>query len=137
MGSQIQRVEYFHASVRDEPGEAYRFLSQLAGSGVNLLAFNAIPAGVEQTQLVLFPEKVDRLVRAAAETGLVLSGPQRAFLIQGDDELGALLEIHRRLFDAHVNVYASSGVADGRGGYGYVVYVSDKDYESAARALGV
>ena len=137
MASQIRRVEYFHASVKDEPGEAYRFLSHLASSGVNLLAFNAIPAGIEHTQLVLFPDSVDRLIRAAAETGLALTGPQRAFLIQGDDELGALVEIHRRLFDAHVNVYASSGVADGRGGYGYVVYVRDKDYESAARALDV
>jgi hypothetical protein len=34
-------------------------------------------------------------------------------------------------------VYASSGVADGRGTYGYVVYVREDQVERATRALGV
>jgi hypothetical protein len=137
MATQIQRVEYYHATVRDRPGEAYRLLSQLASSGVSLLAFSAIPAGPEHTQLMLFPKSPDNLMRAAGASGLVLTGPQHALLIQGDDELGALSETHRKLFDANVNVYASTGVADGQGGYGYVIYVRSEDYEDAARALGV
>lgn len=36
-----------------------------------------------------------------------------------------------------VNVYASSGVADGRGGYGYVIYVRGQDYDASLKALGV
>ena len=137
MAEQIRQVEYFNATVRDRPGEAYRLLAQLASSGVSLLAFNAVPAGHDQTQLVVFPDDTEALVRAAAQLGIVLSGPQQAFLIQGDDELGALADIHRRLFDANIGVYASSGVADGRGGYGYVVYVRTEDVDDAARALGV
>ena len=133
--SDIRRVEYFHATVKDRPGEAYSLLSQLAASGVNLLAFSAIPAGLEHTQLMLFPESVEQLLRVAATTGLVLTGPQHALLIQGDDRLGALAEIHSKLTDARVNVYSSNGVADGRGGYGYVVYVRTEDFERAARAL--
>jgi hypothetical protein len=31
--------------------------------------------------------------------------------------------VHAKLYEAKVNVYVSSGVADGRGGYGYVIYV--------------
>jgi hypothetical protein len=135
--SKIRRVEYFHATVRDRPGEAYRLLSKLASSGVNLLAFSAIPAGPDNTQLMLFPESPEHLVRAAGITGLVLTGPQHAFLIQGDDELGAFADIHHKLYDSQVNVYASTGVADGRGGYGYVIYVKGEDYEDAARALKV
>ncbi len=137
MATKIQRVDYFHATVRDRPGEAYRLLSQLAGSGVSLLAFSAIPAGPEHTQLMLFPKSTDILMRMAGGAGLVLTGPQHAFLMQGDDELGALAETHRKLFDANVNVYASTGVADGQGGYGYVIYVRGEDFEEAARALGV
>ena len=34
--------------------------------------------------------------------------------MQGDDELGALAEIHQQLFRADVNIYASSGVTDER-----------------------
>jgi hypothetical protein len=123
-------------TVKDRPGEAYRLLSELAAEKVNLLAFNAIPIGVEHTQLVLFPDDSKHLTTAAGKLGLVLIGPERAFLIQGDDQLGAIADIHRRLFDAHINVYASSGVTDGRGGYGYILYVKGDQYRSAAAVLG-
>ena len=137
MTMNIRRVEYFHATVKDLPGEAYKLLTQLATAEVNLLAFNAVPVGPEQTQLVIFPESVESLARAAERTGLIMTGPQRAFLIQGDDSLGALVDLHRKLSDASINVYASSGVTDGRGGYGYVLYVRSEHYEDAAIALGV
>lgn len=135
MASSIRKVDYFHCTVRDRPGEAYQVLSVLAGHGVELLAFNATPGGIEHTQLVLFPADVEALLRAAGELGLVLTGPQHAILIQGDDELGALVRIHRRLYDNGINVFASSGVADGRGGYGYVIYVRGEQFEQAAAAL--
>jgi hypothetical protein len=73
----------------------------------------------------------------ARKAGLVLDGPHPAFLVQGDDELGALAGIHERISDANINVYASSGVADGRGSFGYVIYVRPDDYERAAAALGI
>ena len=56
MGNRISRVFYFHASVMDEPGEAYKVLSALAGLGVNLVAFTAIPVGPDRTQITLFPD---------------------------------------------------------------------------------
>lgn len=137
MASRIRKVEYFHATVKDRPGEAYQLLSQLSGSGVNLLAFSAVPAGVEQTQLMLFPESVEALLRAAASEGWILTGPQHALLIQGDDELGALADVHRKLSDGHVNVYASTGVADGQGGFGYVIFIRSEDISRAASILGI
>lgn len=136
MGYSIRGVEYFYAIVKDRPGEGYKTLSQLAAEGVNLLAFSAIPMDAEHTQLALFPESLEALARAAEKTGIVLTGPQRAFLIQGDDQLGVFAEIHGRLYEANVNVYASSGITDGRGGYGYVLYVKSADFVTAAQALG-
>ena len=137
MTTQVSRVQYFYCSVRDRPGEAYGLLSRLAASGVNLLAFNAIPMGNEQTQLVLFPEDPQSLARVAEEEGLQLDGPQYAILMRGDDELGALAEIHRKLADAKVNVSASSGITDEDGRYGYVVYLAADDFSRATAALGV
>jgi hypothetical protein len=55
--------------------------------------------------------------------------------VQGDDELGALAGIHGRLQEAGVSVFASNGVADGRGHYGYVLYVRPEEIEQAATAL--
>lgn len=137
MPTQISRVDYFYCTVRDRPGEAHRLLARLSASGVNLLAFNAIPMGLDQIQLMLFPEQVERLARAAEDEGLVLDGPQYALLIRGDDELGALANIHQRLADANVNVSASCGITDGKGGFGYIVYVAAEDFSSATAALGV
>ena len=132
----MQGVEYFYTTVEDEPGEAYALLSHLADTGINLLAFSAIPMGPVHTQLALFPENPSLLADAAKKAGLVITGPQNAFLVQGDDHLGAVAGIHRLLSDARINVYASSGIADGRGGFGYVVYVRPEDYRNAADVLG-
>ena len=130
-------MDYFHATVKDRPGEAYRLLSELAAAEVNLLAFSAIPIGPEVTQLVLFPDSTEGLTALAEKAGLVLTGPQHAFLVQGDDRLGAFADIHRKLFDAQINVYASTGVTDGKGDYGCVLYVRADSYKRAAHALGV
>jgi hypothetical protein len=133
----IRRIDYFYATVRDEPGAAHRILSQLSGLGVNLLAFNAVPSGPTRTQLALFPEDDGKLRAAARSAGLALDGPHPALLVQGDDELGALASVHERLAAAGVDVYASSGVTDGRGSFGYVVYVREGQFEKAASAFAL
>lgn len=135
--SEIRVVEYFHTTVKDSVGAGYRLLNELAAEGVNLVAFNAIPVGPYNVQMMLFPEDPELLVRTASKTGLVLTGPQQALLIQGDDRLGALAEIHRRLFDAGVNVYSSTAVTSGKGGYGYLVYLKPHDIEKAAATLEI
>ena len=137
MALSVRRVAYFQATVRDQPGEAYKLLSQFVNQGINLLAFTAVPAGPSSTQLTIFPEDPERLSHTAKQAGLELAEPGLALLVQGDDRLGALADIHGKLFEANVNVYASSGVTDGRGGYGYVLYVRPDEYERAAAAIGV
>lgn len=137
MAFSIRRIDYFHCTVQDQPGEAYKLLSMLRDLGVNLLAFTAIPCGVTRTQLTLFPEETPKLNSAVAGSSITLDGPHRAILVQGDDELGALAEIHGRLYEAGVNVASSNAVTDGRGSYGYVIYVRPEEYEKAATALQV
>lgn len=135
MAARIRKVDYYYVSLRAEPSEGYRLLARLAGAGVNLLAFSAIPMGPEFTQLVLFPEDAGLLATVAQEIGVQLTGPDHALLIQGDDELGALARIHQKLAAAGVSVYASSGVSDGAGGFGYVLYVRSDEIDRAAEAL--
>ena len=123
-------------SRKDSLGAGYRILSELSRMGVNFLAFNAIPIGPANVQLVLFPEDAEKLIQAAEPAGLALTGPQKALLIQGEDRLGELADIHRRLFDANVDVYAASGVTSDSG-YGYLLYVKPEQFESAAQTLEV
>ncbi|MFQ5527405.1 MAG: hypothetical protein ACE5GX_14215 [Thermoanaerobaculia bacterium] len=137
MASTIRRVEYYYATVQDRPGAAYSLLSSLAESAVNLLAFSAVPSGAASAQLTLFPEDGDALIRAAASTGLTLAGPEHAILVQGEDELGALTDIRRKLFDAQLNLFNSTAATNGAGRFGYLIYVRASRFEDAARALGI
>lgn len=137
MASQIRRVAYFYTTVPDRPGEAYRLLADLEALQVDLVAFTAVPVGPFRTQLALFPADEAILRHATEKSGLELDGPHWALLVQGDDEIGALARIHERIYQAKVNVYAASAVTDGRGGFGYVIYVRPEQFEHAAEALGV
>jgi hypothetical protein len=135
MAFTIRPVEYYYTTVRDELGAGYRVLSELAALGINLLAFTAVPSGPSVAQFALFPEDSRKLVAAGRGAGLPLDGPYHALLVQGDDELGALAGVHRSLIDAGVDIYASSGVTDGRGSFGYVVYVREDQFGRAVSAL--
>jgi hypothetical protein len=137
MTYQVRRAEYFYTTVADEPGEALKLLTLLAEKGISLLAFTAVPVGPNRTQLTIFPDDVARTVSEAKKAQLPLDGPYAALLVQGRDALGALAGIHAKLYEAKVNVYASSGVADGRGDYGYVIYVRGEDYDASLNALGI
>lgn len=135
MGFAIRGVEYYYANVRDELGAAYRLLSQLAELGVDLLAFTAVPSGPALAQFTLVPTDTGKLLAQASMAGLPLDGPYHAFLVQGDDELGALANVHEQLVKAGVDIFASSGVSDGRGAFGYLIYVREDQFERATAAL--
>lgn len=135
MAYTIRRVDYFYTTIEDDPGMAYQLLHSLAALGINMLAFNGMPLGPDRVQLAMFPEDPHRLIDAAKKAGFALDGPHRAILVQGDDELGALAEIHAKLSEAKVDVYASTAVTDGRGAYGYLIYVRPEEYDRAAKAL--
>jgi hypothetical protein len=137
MAYTVKRVEYFYTTITDEPEEGFQLLTRLAELGVNLLAFTAVPVGPTRVQFALFPADAAQLGALARQAGFALDGPHAALLVQGDDELGALSVVHRKLSRANVSVYASSGVTDGKGRYGYVIYVRPDQMEPAVAALGV
>jgi hypothetical protein len=135
MPSTVKEVEYYYAMVTDKPGEARKLLEFLSEKEVNLLAFTAFPVGGGQSQLDFFPAEAEMLKQAADDAEVALVGPKKAFLIQGEDKVGALHEFHLKLSNAGINVHASNGVVDGTGRFGYVIWVDPADYESASAAL--
>jgi hypothetical protein len=137
MAFSVRPIDYFYVNTRDDIGAAYRVLSALAARGVNLLAFTAVPSFPDRAQFSLFPEDPTMFAAEADLAQIEYEGPHHALLVQGDDELGRLAEIHERLFEAGVDVYASSGVGDGRGAFGYVVYVREDQFAQAVAALEV
>ena len=133
----INRVDYFYTTVKDQPGESYKMISALADLGVNLLAFNAVPLGAAGAQLSLFPQDSALLINIAKRAGITLEGPNPALLIQGDDEVGVLAEIHQKLYAADINVYSANCVTTGKGTFGYLIYLRPDEYDKALSVLGM
>lgn len=137
MAIAVRRSNYYYIHLENDPGEGLRLLSHLAGLGVNLQAFTAVPTGPTRTQFALFPEDEAKFVHAAESAGFALDGPHPALLVQGDDELGVLAGFHETLLDASVDVYASTAVTDGKGSFGYILYVQPDQLDRAVEALGI
>src|SRR5262249_41679083 len=136
MADTVRGVEYYYATAPDAPGEGQRILSALKESGVNLLAFLGFPLGGGQSQIDLVPEDPEVLRRAAEQSGVTLSEAKRAFLIQGDDRVGAVADTTAKLAEANINLTAAAAISAGSGRFGMIVWVAAGDYERAAEVLG-
>jgi hypothetical protein len=104
MPDEIKRIDYYYVSVPDKPGEGARILAALRDAGVNLIGVSAFPHGTRRSQLDLIPSDSATLANAARAAGLKLSTKKRGFLIQGEDRVGAVADIAKRLADESINV---------------------------------
>lgn len=136
MADTVRSVEYHYVTVPDAPGEVQRILSALKDGGVDLVAFLGFPLDGGQSQIDLVPEEPESFRDAAQRAGVTLSEAKRAFLIQGDDRVGAVADATAKLAEANINITAAAAIAAGSGRYGMILWVAPADYESAAGALG-
>src|SRR5512138_1625667 len=104
MAETIRRVEYQYVVVPDRPGQGAAVLTCMREAGVNLLAYLGFPSGRGKSQIDLVPEDPAALKEAARKARLKLSRTKRAFLVEGEDHVGAVAELTRRLAEAGVNV---------------------------------
>lgn len=135
MISSVKEVEYFSIVVADKPGEARKLLEFLSEKSVNLLALTAFPLGGGESRIDFFPEDPSLLKEAADDAEVPVAGPRKAFLVQGEDKIGALYDLHLKLSNARINVHACNGVVDGTGRFGYVIWVEPADHEEALKVL--
>jgi hypothetical protein len=89
MALTVRNAEYFYIRIEDSPEKAYELLGQLASAEVSLLAFSAVPFGPNHLELTIFPDRSDTFIQLAKKLAWLVAGPQHAFLVQGDDNLGA------------------------------------------------
>ena len=136
MADTIQKVDYFYTMVPDKPGEAARMLAVLREAAVNLLVFSGFPEG-RRGQLDFVPADAGAFRQAAKKAGWKLTGPKRAFLLQGEDRVGAVAETLGKLAAAKINVTAIDAVCAGAGRYGAILWVPQRDVGRAAKVLAV
>lgn len=135
MADTVRRVDYFYIEVPDKPGEGARALSALQEAGINLLAYSGFPHG-RRAQLDFVPEDPAAFRQAAKKAGWKLTGPKRAFLVQGEDRVGAVAGVVRTLADAKINITALDAVCAGGGRFGVILWVEPRDFIRTGKVLG-
>ena len=137
MADVVRRIEYDYIVVPNRAGAGAKVLNALKAEGVNLVAFNGFPTSARRAQLVFVPSDRDAFLAAAQKAGIKLVGPKVAFLIQGEDRVGAVADVLTKLEQAQINVTAMQAIATGEGRYGAILWVKPRNIGKAAQALGV
>jgi hypothetical protein len=136
MAEKIQRIDYFYIKAANKPGVGLGLLGALRDAGVNLLAFTGFPCGAK-AQIDFIPSDTAAFKAAAKKFGYKLSPKKTGFLIQGEDCVGALVEIMGKLAAARINVTALDAVSAGEGRYGAIFWVKSRDIRKASKILEV
>ncbi len=136
MADTMRLVDYFYIETSDRPGEAARALSTLKDAGVHLLAFHGFPTG-RRAQLDFVPSDPAAFKVAARNARWKIIGPRKAFVIEGEDRTGALVDYFSKLAQKKINVTATDALAAGAGRFGAILWVKPRDVKRAAKVLGI
>ena len=135
MADKVRKVRYCNITVAHRAGRGAKVLSAIKDAGIDLLAYSGFPVKGGKAQIDFVVDRMPRLNTLAKRGGWRLSKPKRAFLVQGDDRLGAVHRHVQRLADQKINITAAQGVSAGKGRYGMILWVKGRDYNRAAKAL--
>jgi hypothetical protein len=134
MAYTLRKIGYFSVETPHAAGRGLRILAALRDAGVDLLAYKGFPSG-RKAQLDFVPTNPARFRAAARRMKLRLSPKKIAFLVQGDDTVGALTGILSKLAKARVNIISLDAVVAGKGRYGAIFWVKPKSVAKTAKLL--
>lgn len=134
MPDTVRKVDYYYSTVPQRAGQGARVLDAFRDAGVNFLAIHAFPSA-GKAQIDFFPENSGAFLKAADKAGLKVSPKRTAFLVEGNDRVGAIAELLEKLGDAKINVTAMDAVATG-GRFATILWVRRDNDNRAVRALG-
>ncbi len=136
MTDTIRLVDYFYVLVPDKPGEGLAILKHLRDEGVNLLAFSGFPEA-RKAQLDFIPADPAAFKGAVRKIRLKPVGPKRAFLISGEDRVGAMVDILSNLTSAGISITAADAIAATGGQFCCLLWVKPREVKRAAKAFGI
>jgi hypothetical protein len=134
MAKTLRKIGYFSVEARHTPGQGLRILAALRDAGVNLLAYSGFPSG-GKAQLNFVPAEPARFKAVTRKIKLKTSPKKIAFLLQGDDKVGALTGILSTLAKARINLTALTAVTAGAGRFGAIFWVKPKNVTKTAKLL--
>ena len=130
----VRKVGYFAVTVSNTAGQGARILEALRESNVNLLAFTGFPRS-GKAQIDFVPDNPGLFQRAAKKAGLKVRKKKVGFLVQGQDRVGAVADIMKKMAQAKINVTAIDALAAGKRRFVAILWVKPKNVSKAARVL--
>jgi len=135
MADRVSKVNYCYVVVPSRVGQGAKVLGVLRDAGVSMLGYSGFPTSGGKAQLDIVTESVAPLRRLAKHYGWRLSKVKKGFWIHGPDKVGAVHRHVQRLADRGINVTAAGAVSAGKGRYGMLLWVKQKDFARATKAL--
>ncbi|MFN0169267.1 MAG: hypothetical protein ACKV22_22820, partial [Bryobacteraceae bacterium] len=108
-------VSYFSLVVPNKAGEGARILNALKEAGVNLIALWGYPVKGKKAQVDLVPEDAPAFQKAVKKLGIDPGKKRPAFLVSGEDRVGAIADAMSALAAEGISVWAAQAVSPGGG----------------------
>ena len=98
MADEISRVEYYVATIPNKAGEGARVLAAFKEAGVNLAGLLGYRKTARNAEIiVVVDEKTPGIGAAGKKAGLTLGKRQKAFVVKGEDRVGAVAELGKQI----------------------------------------
>jgi prephenate dehydratase len=124
-----QRVTFFKAVLKDQPGAFLHVMHDLKTKNIGLKCI----LGTGGSEVCAIPKDPEKL-RSAWQASGILAEEGTGFFLKGQDKTGVLLKTLEALAQAGVNLKTIAATAVG-GKYGSLIMVDAEAVEKAAQAL--
>ncbi|MBI4875991.1 MAG: ACT domain-containing protein [Acidobacteria bacterium] len=137
MAQSVCKVEVFTAEIANKVGAGAKALAALKEGGVNLVAFWGYPLGAKakKAAIEIVPETAAGFKKIAKKAGLEVE-KSTGFIVEADDQPGALAGILGALAAADINVSAVKSMQTGAGKFKAGIFVAPEDVRKAGKILG-
>jgi predicted amino acid-binding ACT domain protein len=134
MAFSIKPVEVYVADTMNRPGMLARILEALAAAGANLEFVIARRVTENTSRAFVAPLKGARVLRAAADVGLVKAAGMHALRIEGPDRPGLGAAITRAIAAEGINIRGLSAASINKRSVCYIAFATKADVSAAMKA---